>query len=325
MRFSLLLLILTFFYAAPVALAQSSLIYGDSSLTIDLDPPFPGPDMEFTATANDYAFPLQVNTMRWFYNGVAIEDALNARQISTSTREAGAKINLKLVVETASGESFTVERTINPVYLDIIIEPQTRTPAFYRGRALPSLESNVNVTALINAGNPPSSELLFTWQLNGRTLERGTIRGNNTITFPMPRGLYANLGLEVKDINGVTIAKRIINLTKVEPELEFYEFNQLYGIIERSVGSSLELLGSGIALRAEPYYLDLATYNRPDFLEWKINGTKYQGDFNNPYEISLAAEDSGGSSQIGFHVRNTKQVLQGVERELTVSVRPGGQ
>ncbi len=313
MRYAFVLLFLILVVPTSSALAQMSgnLVYGDQGLSIDLEPAYPSPGQNFTARANDYSLPIQGLGLSWVVDGKVFTAGTDSRTITLTAKEAGEATTIELIVDLPNGAKVRATKTVIPAYLDIIIEPQTRTPAFYRGRALPSIGGTINATAIINGGSVPSSNLIYTWRLNNETLDGGAIRANSSISFIMPRGEFATLSLEVRNPDGSTLARRIFTLRNVSPLLSFYEVSPLYGLSTKAVGETLTLLSPGLTLRAEPYYLDLATYNNPDFLEWQIDNVTSQNPGNNPYEVTVAQSGLGGSSQIEFHVRNTVQVLQG--------------
>lgn len=306
----------------PYVEAEASLIAGSQSLSIELSPLYPGPEQAFTATINDYALPVSSAGVRWFIDGKLQETSLNERKISSTTKSVGQKTTLEAVISLSNGGSLSVKRVIDPVYLDIIIEPQTRTPAFYKGRPLPSIESLVNATAIVNGNAISPNDLLYIWRLNDEVIGGGTLRGKNTVTFPMPRGRFATLGLEVQKIGGGVLASRIISLTSVSPDLSFYFTSPLYGLTTRALTGTVPIVSPSFSIRAEPYYLDLRTFNEPDLTEWKLNGRRTFGDQSNPYEITLAKNENlvlGGNTTMDFHVRNTTQVLQGAQSSFVIS------
>ncbi len=298
---------------------ETNLIYGEQALTVDLEPAFPSPEQSFTATVNDYSLPVQGAGIRWFIDGEFQPETKNQRSISLVAKPSGKKTEIELVLDLPSGRTITAKRIVEPVYLDVIIEPQTRTPAFYRGRALPSIGSQINATAVVNGNGIPASELLYTWRINNETLEGGAVRGKNSVSFTMPRGKFSTLSLEVRRVTGETLAKRLLDVANNDPVLRFYEINTLLGMSTRSVRDTFTLVGNSVTLRAEPYYLDITTYNQPDFLEWSIDNSTTRNPGGNPYEVTLSSANLGGSSKIGFHVRNTTQVLQGVKGDFRVT------
>lgn len=320
MRFFFFLLFILF---SPSAFAEAqsinNAIYGDQNLTIELEPFYPGPGEEFTAKANDYALPVSGVGIRWFVDGKFLATEKNERQIKLTAPAIGQKLTIELIVDLASGDNVSVKKVIEPIYLDIIVEPQTRTPAFYQGRALPSIGSTVNATAIINGGEISPSGLIYSWRINGKALEGGSVRSKNVTSFEMPRGKYSTLSLDVRRVDGETISRKVFDLISAEPSTTFYEINELYGLRTKSITDSITLSGASVSVRAEPYYLDLETYNRPDFLEWSINNLTTPNQAKNPYEITLSGAEGSGTSNVEFHVRNTTQLLQGVKGNFLIN------
>jgi hypothetical protein len=318
MRYLLFLFIL---FPTALTLAQEpNLMYGEQALTIDLEPAFPSPEETYTASLNDYSLPVQGAGVRWFIDGKLLEETKNQRTIDLTAPVAGKRTEIEMVLDLPSGGTVSAKRVVEPVYLDIIVEPQTRVPAFYRGRSLPSIGSQINATALVNGNQIKPEELLYTWRINNETIEGGTLRSQNSVSFTMPRGKFATLSLEVRRVQGgETLAKRLLDITNNTPLLHFYEKNILLGFSTKAVGDSLSLIGNELTVRAEPYYLDLNVFNRPDHLEWEIDNTPTANPGGNPYEVTLSRTSLGGSSIIGFHVRDLDQVLQGAQSSFRIT------
>jgi hypothetical protein len=303
----------------PVAQAQVDFGYAQQQLSIDVQPSFPLPESNFIVTVNDYAMPMQSAGFRWFVDGELVPEAVNKRELKLTAKVFGESTAIELVVDLASGGSVTAKRVIEPVFLDLIIEPQTRAPAFYHGRPLPSIGSTVNVTALINGNTISPNNLMYTWSVNNKVIEGGSMRGQNTVSFTMSQGRFTTLRVNVQRTTGEIIAERIIDITNTPPKIYFYENSTLYGLAQKTIKESIPLLGESITVRAEPYNLDLVTFNRPSFYEWEIGGFTVNNSNDNPYEVVLAAQGGGGSVPVNFHVRNTVTLLQGAEDRFTIT------
>ncbi len=307
----LLFIFLLLIFPLQVGLAQFGGATGGSGLTINLDPAFPDPGEEFTATVNDYSLSATGAKIRWFIDGKLAPEYQNQRKINQKAKGVGAKTTIELVLDLPSGQSITASTEVRPVYLDIILEPQTRTPAFYQGRALPSYDSLVNAVALVDGEASGISNLVYTWRLNSKATDGGGVRGKNTYTFTVPRGYSSTLSVEVTRLDGTIVAKRIVDVPSIEPSLVFYEMSPLYGLVTKGLVGSFTLIGSSASLLAEPYNLDLRTYNNPDLIEWKIDNQNAVNTGANPYEITIAPTGESGQAKIDFHVRNLRQILQG--------------
>ncbi|MFW6210036.1 MAG: hypothetical protein ACOC4E_00940 [Patescibacteria group bacterium] len=288
---------------------------------IRLQPAYPSPGESVTATLEDYSNTTFGATITWLLDGEVISEASNQRSVQFEATELGETQVITVQLNPSQGQSVTLEETIEPRYLDIILDPQTRVPPGYRGRALPSLGSTVNATALLHDGNAnyAPADLVYTWRLNQQTvIGGGPQRGGNQVSFTMPWGSDSILSLEVTDRSGTVLAKRSISVPSAEPRITFYEVNSLYGVRGVAVGESYTLSGANAALRAEPYYLSTRVFNNPDVLEWQVDGRQVSPAGTNPYELTVQRTSAQGGASLQLHVRDRQQVLQGAEESIRI-------
>lgn len=307
------------FVASPALAQFDANSFTDAELSIELQPQFPRPGETVTATLNDYAGGVYGSSISWYLDGQTIPEAANQRQATLTAGQSGTSQKIEIVLTRPGGTEKVLTTTIRPVYLDIIIEPQTHVPDFYLGRALPSIGSSVNATALISGEGFRNPDLVYTWQLNQIVLEGGSIRGRNKVSFETPMGKQSTLSLQVTELNGTVLARRAILIPSVTPEIHFYEVSSLFGIRQTTLNKSFSLIGNTAVVRAEPYHLDSRVYNNPAIHEWKIDRTAVADSGGNPYEVTLQRVGAAGISNLQFHVRDTAQVLQGTKADVDIN------
>ena len=322
MRLRVLLLALVILFPSAVVTAQfdAAQFGGTPQITITLDPTHPSPGDLVTASIDDYAGGVYGSEITWRYDGSVVESAANQRQIQFVASTAGSNTVVEATLQRPQGGAETLRAAVNPVYMDIIIEPQTRVPDWYIGRSLPSLGSQINATVLLNNGSfiDPQS-LVYTWRINNKVIEGGPIRGGNQVAFPTPRGASVVVSVTATTPAGDTVAKRAVSVNIVLPELGFYEKHALYGMRYFPLTNSTPLVGSILTLQAEPFFLDTRVYNRPDVAEWEINSTRTDNSNDNPYEITLRSSGGNSRTDVNFHVRSLQEVLQGSEENITLN------
>jgi hypothetical protein len=264
---------------------------------------------------DDYSSDVSGASIRWRVGGVERPELANIRSIEVTTGEPDIAIKVEALLTLPSGESVLAATTITPRYFDLLIEPQTRVPFHYTGRALPSTGSTVNATALLS-GKAANKNLLYTWRLNNVVLMGGPLMGQQQISFTMPQGSGV-LEVTVEDPTTGILASRSIELLNANPFLHFYPISTLYGMSSRPITEVYTLIGASATVLAEPYYLDLRTYNNPDLAEWTLEGGYTGTRGTNPYELTLV-RGFGGKGGVGFHVRNLTDVLKGAQSGFTV-------
>lgn len=312
-----LVLVALVFFAVPVS-AQLQTDFLGASTELIVSPEFPQPGETVSVEFANFGR-YSRNDIVWRLNGEVIANANNRRAVEYVASSLGKEdiVTATVVLPSGSTRSFTVQ--VVPTYVDIVIEPQTRVPNFYEGRAVPSIGSQVNATALVNNGKLLTGDYLYTWRVNGQALEGGPIRGTNQVTFETPRGSRVLLQLTVTDTDGNTLGKKALYVESVKPEMVFYEFNSLHSQSHIAISDTLIMVGSAATIVAEPYYLDIRTYNNPDISEWEIDRDTQDNSNSNPYRITVQNVEQGGQSKVSFHVRSTTELLQGVEDSINIA------
>jgi len=321
--FSLPVLLAAILFVIPQSSgAQFSNISGGQGFaqneSIIVTPEFPEPGGTVTVRFESYGTNISGSTIIWKLDGVTIGDATNRREATFTAGALGKQHLLEIVVQPSGGVERVVRAQIIPTYIDIVIEPQTHVPDFYQGRAVPSVGSLVNATALIETGRPVGSDLLYTWRLNQKALELGPIRGNNRVTFDATRDRNMTLSLVVSLPSGEVLGRRSILVPVVTPELQFYETNALYGINTYAITDSFTMIGNNASLLAVPYHLDSRIYNNPALHEWNISGERFSNN-TNPYSVTLGKTKPSGRDSIEFEVRDTTQLLQGARGTIQIN------
>ena len=287
----------------------------EPELTLSINQPYPQPGESVQVSLDDYASNVFGAEIDWQYNGIEIPNSTNQRQVNITAGVLGVPAVITATLTLNDGSVRQVSHTITPMYVDIIIEPQTRVPYWYNGRSLPSLGSMVNATVLVNGGQfiDPST-LVYTWQVNNDIVGHGPLRGRNKVSFETPNSSTFLLGVTVALTNGTVIGKRIQEVSVTNPRLYFFEKHSLYGIQSNPLKNNTPLIGNTMTVVAEPFYLDTRVFNNPDIAEWNLNGQTISNNNTNPYEITLGRAAYGGSTQVSFHVRSLSQILQGDEQ-----------
>jgi hypothetical protein len=215
--------------------------------------------------------------------------------------------------------ALSASRTIKPVYVDVIIEPQTYTPVFYAGRPLPVHGSIVNLTTLVHTdtGLIDSTTHTYNWQLNDTYIYGGPQKGSFRAQIIIPYGRSSIVTVTVQDEGGTVIARRLVAIPSVPVDLEFYEVSTLYGLSRKVVGEKLNLVGNSGTIRAVPYNFDTRAVGNQLFSEWSVDGRASQIKNTDPFEINLKREGVG-SARINFKVRNLVELIQGDEQSFQV-------
>jgi hypothetical protein len=285
------------------------------SAIIEFQPPHPRPGELVEATLKNLPSNVGGSPITWRINGEVVDAPIGDRGITFIADGTDRPTTV-----TASVGGSTIRQTIQSSYLDVIIEPQTRVPGFYQGRAVPSSGSRINATALVNGTSRNPSELVYFWRLNFDVIGGGPGRGRSSVAVDLPRFESNNiLTVEVSLPTGEVIARRSFTIPTVTPQVRFYEFDPLLGLaMNPLIDNTLVLSGNSATIHAEPFYLDTRVFNEPDILEWRIAGVTTPNTNRNPYEITVQRQFNAGPTNIAFRMSDTQNFSQAARGNFTI-------
>ncbi len=310
--------LITLSFLPEPSIAQEFNIQPDAEIRIN--PPIPQPREEVTATISDFRPDSYGSTISWIIDGNEILQSKNHRSITFRVGESGKNQSVKVLLTKPNGSQSTLEKILRPVYLDLIIEPQTRVPNFYLGRSLPSIGSIINVTSIISTPEIIDTDLIYIWKLNQKMLEGGSVRNREKISFATPRGNDSILSVTIQDLRGQVVASKSILIPSVTPKIYFYEMSPLFGVSQKTISKVFTLSGDNAVIQAEPFYLDSRVYNEAGLKEWKLNNVSFINDDTNPYLAFIKRTGDSGFANLEFHVRDTKgEILQGDEAGIRIN------
>lgn len=301
---------LFFTFAAPLH-AQTA------GLSLIADPEFPLPHTETTVTIDDYSLDTVGSNITWYVDGVEQPNARNERSLKLISGKLGEKSVVKVALSRANTSVLSTTLTIVPTQIDIILEANTYVPPFYAGRALPTRDSMMRATAVVNDGTGTADNAyVYQWSIGPTVLFGGKTKGKRTVDLEMPHYDDVLLFVEVFSAEGEMLGRSAITLLATEPELHFYEHSPLRGLREREILSPYKLIGEETTIYGEPYFVDSRIKEDDAIFTWKINYENAAHDADVPNALTLRHVGGGGESLVGFSVETKKRMPQFVESAL---------
>jgi hypothetical protein len=310
-------MIVTIFVAPLCTFAQTQAELTRDALQLSVSPSYPESNSEYTVTLQSYT--VQKNTISWFVNGK--EDIENRNKSTLTQKALNPGVKTLVIARITTNDGLRVEKsvTILPSRVDLHVTSDSVVPPFYKGRSLPSNGNTVNVQALVFTGqNIPSANYLYLWRLNGITQNGGAIRGGTSFSFSPTLEKNVTVSVEVQNGEGKVLAQKSQSVELVQPELYFYENNPLRGLSSITLNDPYTFISDEMTIRAEGYFMDPRLQQASILREWKISNKVVTTPLDDPQEIIIRKEGNSGSSKLSFHIRNLQQLLQGVEKSITL-------
>lgn len=310
----------THFLTFLVLLLAPGAVWGQGFLeqnrtTIELSTNYPEPGEAIEATVLNQNSSGLPGDLVWSVNGQINPSFTNERTIELSASGLGSPT----VIQVLKNGTTLARSVVNPVYLDIHVDPLTYTPEHYSGRAEVTPGAEVLLTALVEEvvkRNP--SAYTYTWEINGQVIEGGAWNGNYRVRVPVPIGRNTmDVRVSVTRAGLGKIGEERIEVPIRDTETLFYEVSTLYGLDHIALGNEHTLLENNITVRAIPYFLANEAIQRSNFAEWRLNNRTL--DPQSPFTVTLQPNRTQGQSTVSFRHYNPDNFTQQANGSLRIN------
>ncbi len=302
----------------------------DGRVSIRISPDMPSPLEKVTVTLVSNSVDLDRAVISWSLNGKKALSGTGEKIFSFLAGNAGESKRVNVTVKTPSGEIITKSTAVSPGEISLFWEAiDSYVPPFYKGKALPSSETNIRVVALPNIKNGgvlvKPENLIYMWKRNNNVIPGSSGYGKNTFVFKAGFQ-FANEKIDVfaETIDGAVAAHSQTIITVGEPVVRLYENRPLEGVYyERTIPERIVLDTGEIATVAEPYFFSAAGGTKKGLIfTWLLNEKEVPGMETDPGSVILRAPNGvEGVAELVSVVRHQKKVLQ--EKEARVLIKFG--
>ncbi|OGG48773.1 hypothetical protein A2704_03590 [Candidatus Kaiserbacteria bacterium RIFCSPHIGHO2_01_FULL_54_36b] len=286
---------------ATAAHAQFGLSGSDSALSITFSPTTPSAGDTVRLTVQSPLFEMPESIIVWRANGAVIAEGRGVDSASVEVGAVGTETRISVTVTQADGASASTQATIIPAELDLLVDSDSYTPPFYRGRPQAGAGTNIRLQAVPRfrrAGTTfPASELVYTWRRNGEILGSFSGRGKSTAILPMAHLFGTDtISVEARSADGAISHTTSLSFSAAEPILTLYEDHPLYGILfHRALGASTFIPETEMTFAAVPFFAQaLHAYDPRLNFAWRVNTAEIPTKRTEPNKLTINAENSSG-------------------------------
>lgn len=300
-----------------------TLTFATDEASIELVPRNPKPFTPVKATLVSYIFNVNTALITWKVDGKEVLKGIGEKKLTIQTSSVGTKVPVHVTAVTADNVAVELDLVITPESVDILYEvPESYTPLFYEGKALPGEGALVKFVAMPNISEnnrhlPPSS-LSYSWYINNELVESASGIGKQS----------AFLGLDI--LSSFTTIKVVVfgpRGTSAEHSIDVYPHDVmplLYTYDEILGANFSSLIGKrfestkDFILTLEPLYLSTkGTFGSDATYSWSLNGLPVT-----PLGGRILAlkpeEDTYGSKSLSVEISHKKRKLQKNFTELSL-------
>ena len=167
-RIALALLVLAGFFCTGIsAFAQNA-----SDVSVTLSPENPGPNQSVTITLVSYSVDIESADIEWTKDNGSPTGGIGSTTYTFTTKALGVPTNITVTIDPVGSARITKTITVKPMSADILWQATDSTvPPFYRGKAMPTSESEVKFVAIpdvqsTSGGLISGRSLVYDWSEN---------------------------------------------------------------------------------------------------------------------------------------------------------------
>ncbi len=306
---------------SSAALAQALMNFSAyDAFDLQFDPRSPGPNTDVKVSIITYTFDADKSFITWTLNGKIVEQGRGKKSINFKTGDIGSLVSLSVFVVADTGRQVEQRLNFKIGEVDLLVQPLTYTPPYYKGSPKAISEALIKVVA-IPQGLGATKDLIFEWTRNYENVPDASGLGKNSYTF---KSLLVNnpeekIGVRVSGLNDDFAIERSIKISIDQPEIIFYEEHPLEGpLFAKSLKNEIKIAQPNIVLRAEPYYFPTKDLEMLSY-EWQMNNKKIETPSPQNLLGLTSPQESQGYSTINIEIRNPRSLLQRVSAMLKIN------
>jgi len=321
-KLSLVITFLVFgiFFASRVNAASSS------SILIDVTPPNPAPYENTSITLNSYANNLDSVSISWLINGKTVSSGIGKKTFLLKAPAAGAETLVSAVIALPEGEIET-RILIRPAVMVLLWQANdSYVPPFYRGKALPTPDSEIKVVAMPeirneNGGLTSSKNMTYAWKKDYNNDQEASGYGKNFFLFTND---YLdgsnNISVVASTVDQKYSSEASVNIGTTEPLILFYKNDSDIGTIWHNSLANPHKIQESEVVEAIPYFISPKELENPILTwSWSINDSPVNVQSFKKNLMPLRVESgTSGISRLKLVIENRYRIFQTATKEINI-------
>ncbi len=296
------------------------------SAAVELTPALPQPSSEVRAKVISFSFDVERASILWTLNGRRLLEGRGAKELAFEVGPVGSLNELEVTISPQEGGFIEKRVEIRPQGVDLLIEPESFTPPWYKGAAVASPGSRIRVIAIPNfifaRSRLDPKTLIYNWRIGDVAKGDLSGRGKQSLALRAPAVSGANTAVTVKVSSPQgDLAEAQTFITASPPEILSYERAPLEGLrVSEALGIKTISAGANLEIQAVPFFMNFSSLDDLKF-DWSFNGTRVAPNPREPDVFLIkSAPESGGDVTLDLLVNNLKNVLEEIRTTLKIHV-----
>ncbi|MES3031971.1 MAG: hypothetical protein V4699_01880 [Patescibacteria group bacterium] len=295
------------------------------SILIDIVPPNPAPHENTNITLKSYAYNLDSVLISWSLNGKTVSSGIGKKSFSTTAPAAGGEASVVATINLPDGPIQT-KISIRPSVMVLLWQADdSYVPPFYKGKAMPTPDSEVKVVAMpeIRSGgvNVSPENMTYYWKKDYTNNVDGSGYGKNFFVFTNDYLEDSNnISVTAGTIDQKSSSQASIDIGMMQPKILFYKKDSALGTIwEKSLTDGHRVEGSE-TIEAVPYFISPKQIMSPALVwNWFINDSRVTLTSYRKNLMPLQVQNGvSGTSKLRLEINNQDKIFQTTTKELNL-------
>jgi uncharacterized protein (UPF0333 family) len=298
-----------------------------SDISINMSPENPAPNENTTIALSSYTYDLNSVLISWSVNGKNTSSGIGQKSFSINAPSVlGAKTTVVATIALADGD---LKETIiiKPSIMTLLWQANdSYVPPFYKGKALPSSQSEVKVVAMPEIKNGSKTmdptNLVYVWKQDYNNNQDGSGYGKNSFVYTND---YLDNSNNIDVTAGTTdqqfSSEASLDIGTYQPKILFYKNDVNMGTLWENILADGHKVTGDETIEAAPYFISPQDIRIPTLnWTWSINDNLVNilGFRNNLLPLKVQAGVSG-TSKINLEINNNYKIFETASKEINVN------
>jgi len=315
-------MLVTIGFVLPVKVTASS----PDTILVNISPQNPTPGETVNITLNSYVDNLNAVLISWSVNNKRSSSGVGEKTFSINAPAAGQEATIVATIKLPDGDINTKMLIKSSVMVLLWQADDSYVPPFYKGKALPSPESEIKVVAMPEIKNGSklitADNLVYNWKQDYTNNQDGSGYGKNSFTYVSDYlDSSNNIDVTASTVDQTSSSEASIDIGTYQPKILFYKNDANMGTLWENIISDGYKVTGDTTIQAAPYFISPADIRIPTLTwNWSINNNPVAIDGYQQNLIPLKVQTGvSGTSRINLQINSVDKIFENVSKEINVN------
>ncbi|MEI6280753.1 MAG: hypothetical protein WCP17_02005 [bacterium] len=295
------------------------------SILVTINPESPAPGENTNITLSSYASNLNSAKISWSVGGKTLLTGVGEKSFSLNAPSASAETAVTVTITLPDGSIKKVV-TIKPAIMVLLWQANdSYVPPFYKGKALPTPDSQVKVVALpeIKTGSKiiDPKNMVYAWKQDYTNDQEASGYGKNYFIYTNDYlDKYNNISVNASTTDQKYSLDKGMDIKTYKPKILFYKNDANLGTLWEQALANGHKIQNDETIEAAPYFISPKDIRIPILTwDWSINDSLIDMSVIQKNLLPLKVQPGvSGTSKIRLEINNKYKIFATASKEINV-------